>query len=123
MGSVCSATSRAVTLPSGMNSIADLTGTGGSTLAAGAPASPTPPPAPTAPALPQILAEPPVPQTVAPIPDTGSPAVMEAARRAQQLALGTAGRSATILTSMAQRAPRASTGGTADYSKSTLAAG
>lgn len=108
------------------------TDAGSSTVSAGAtsPAAPTPPPAPTpadvpvAPPLPDILANAPAPQPVAPMPDPSSPAVMEAARRAQQQTIGAAGRQSTILTTIGSRAsaPRPA-GGTGDYSKSTLAAG
>lgn len=65
---------------------------------------------------PQIIqAAPPAPKDPAPMPDTDSPAVMEARRRAQADILRRAGRSSTILTAPEQR------GG--DYTGSKLGGG
>lgn len=66
---------------------------------------------PSAPAA----AAPEAPKPPAPMPDTNSPAVLEARRKAQMDIMGRAGRTSTILTAPKDR------GG--DYSSTTLGAG
>jgi len=81
-------------------------------------------PAPAPPPLPPVLANPPTPQPVAPMPDPYSPAVMEAGQAAMRRALGTRGRSSTILTRPQDRIATPGTGtlaaGTQAYGASTL---
>lgn len=91
------------------------------TIAAG-PAAPTAPPIPASLATPAV----PTPPAVLPTPDPTAIANIQANQRAVAQAANAGGRASTILTSFAARPPSGgggSTGGTSDYSKTTLAAG